>query len=169
MTTSLLTRIKAGIFYKFDAGASFGSAIDQDEGAQLVELANGTAAQQADLVYRSRRTLAASATENLDLAGSLVDVFGNTLTFVKIKAILIRASVDNTNNVVVGGAASNTFVGGFGAAANTYAVPPGGVFLVSAPAGGWTVTAATADILKVANSGGTTGVTYDIVVIGTSA
>jgi hypothetical protein len=38
-----------------------------------------------------------------------------------------------------------------------------------APVSGWAVIAGTGDILKFANSGGTTGVTYDIVIVGTSA
>lgn len=49
--------------------------------------------------------LAASASENLDLAGGLTDDFGATLTFTAIKEIIIHASSANTNNVLVGGAA----------------------------------------------------------------
>ena len=44
---------------------------------------------------------------------------------------------------------------------------PGGTLLLVAPnAAGYAVTAGTGDLLKVANSGGSTGVTYDIVIVG---
>jgi hypothetical protein len=49
--------------------------------------------------------------ENLDLSGVLANALGATLAFTAIKAILIVADSANTNNVVVGGAASNGFVG----------------------------------------------------------
>lgn len=138
---------------------------------KTIELASGTGADQADKIFSDRRTLAASASEELDLAGGLTDALGTALTFVKLKALLIIAAVANTNNVVVGGAAANGFQGPFGAANDTIAVPPGGMLLLVAPAaaGLGTVTASTGDLLKIANSGGTTGVTYDIVAIGTSA
>jgi hypothetical protein len=92
---------------------------------------------------------------------------GATLTFTKIKAILVKAAEGNTNNVVVGGAASNGWVGPFGDVSDTVAVKPGGTLLLVAPnAAGYAVTAGTGDILKVANSGAGTGVTYDIVIVG---
>lgn len=138
----------------------------------LAELANGTAAGQADRVFHDTRTLAASANEDLDLAGVLTDPLGATLTFAKVKGIIVAAASANTNNVVVGGAATNAFVGPFGAAAHTIAVRPGGVLALvcgSADATGYAVTAGTGDLLRVANSGAGSSVTYDVIVIGTSA
>jgi hypothetical protein len=51
-------------------------------------------------------------------------------------------------------------------------VRPGGVlalFTGAADANGYAVAAGATDFLRIANSGGTTGVTYDIWIIGTSA
>lgn len=134
-----------------------------------IAFTSGTSTYQVDLMFSDQRTLAASATENLDLAGGLTDPLGATLTFAKIKVIKICAARANANNVVVGGAASNTFVGPFVDATDKVAVAPGGCAVLVAPASGWTVTASTGDILLVANSGAGTGVTYDIVVLGTSS
>lgn len=134
-----------------------------------IAFSSGTSTYQVDLMFADQRTLAASATENLDMAGSLADPLGATLTFVKIKAIKICAARANTNNVVVGGAATNTFVGPFADASDKIAVAPGGCALLVAPGAGWTVTASTGDIVLVANSGAGTSVTYDIVILGTSA
>ncbi len=41
----------------------------------------------------------------------------------------------------------------FGAAGDTIAVPPGGCLLLVHPGAGWTVTAATADLLRIVNGG----------------
>lgn len=139
--------------------------------AGQIDLSSGTAAGQADKVFADQRTLAASATEDLDLAGSLADAFGATITFVKVKALLVRAAVGNTNNVVVGAAASNpwaTLLNSTG----TVALRPGAGFLAwagAADATGYAVTASTGDLLKIANSAAGTSVTYDVAVIGTSA
>lgn len=137
-----------------------------------MELADGVAAGQANRIFHDQRTLAASATEDLDLAGSLIDAFGSTLTFVKVKGLIVSAAAANTNNVIVGGASSNQFVSWAGGATHTVTVRPGAVFALFAGAAdstGYAVTAGTGDLLKIANSAGTTSVTYDVIVIGTSA
>lgn len=135
-----------------------------------LSLPNGTAAGQADLLWTDRRTIAASGTDDLDLAGSLTDVFGQAVVFARVKAILVLADSGNTNNVVIGAAASAQFVGPFGANTHTVAVQPGGVAFFLAPGTtAWAVTATTADLLRIANSGAGTGVTYDIALLGASA
>lgn len=132
--------------------------------------ADGTGAGQADRVFFDRRTLAASATEDLDLAGVLLDTYGAAITFARIKTLLIAADVGNTNNVIVGNAATNGFISWVGAATHTVTVRPGGVLLLAASdTTAYSVTATTADLLHVANSGAGTSVTYDVVLIGASA
>lgn len=131
-------------------------------------LASGTATGQVDLLYAGTRVLALSTSEDLDLAGGLTDVFGATLTFVKVKYIYIKAAAANTNNVVVGGATSNQFVGPFGAGTHTLAILPGAVLELMHPTTGWTVTPATGDLFKVLNGGAGTSVTYDLIIAGTS-
>lgn len=136
--------------------------------APLLALVNGTGLGKADLVFTDTRPLAASASESLDLAGSLTDSFGATLTFVKVKGLYVRASAGNTNDVVMGGAASNAFATMFGDPTDKVVLKPGGFILLAADVG-YTVAAGTGDLLKIANSGGTTGVNYDIAIIGASA
>lgn len=130
---------------------------------------NGVGINQADLIFSDRRTLAASANEDLDLAGVLTDPFGVVITFAKIKAILIKAASGNTNSVNIKPATTNGFLGPFNAAADTIKIPPNGIVLLTAPINGWPVTAGTADLINIANGGGTTSVDYDIIIIGTSA
>ncbi len=167
--TALRTNINHALVMTYTGTNDFGSPSFQlDAGNQAaLLLGNGTASGQANALFADQRTIGASSSENLDLAGVLVDPLGATLTFTTIKAIKIKAADANTNNVLVGGAASNTFVGPFSDATDIVAVKPGGIFMWVAPQTGATVTASTGDILKIANSGGTTGVTYDIFIIGT--
>lgn len=135
---------------------------------RTLALMPGTGNGQADLAFFDTRTLAASATEDLDLAGGLVDAFGATLTFVEICALLITAAPTNTNNVVVGAAASNGWSPIFGAATERLILRPGASFLLTHDAG-YPVVASTGDLLRVGNSGSGTPVTYTIALIGRSA
>lgn len=132
--------------------------------SELLQLSPGTnTVGKADLMFSDTRTLAASATEDLDLAGVLADAFGAVLTAAEIVAIYVKADAGNTNNVVVG-AATQPFAGPLGAT-GTYAIKPGEYYLAVSRTG-WAVGAGATDDLKIANSGGTTGVTYDVLVIG---
>lgn len=138
---------------------------------RAVSLGSGTAAGQADRVFHDRRTLAASGTEDLDLAGVLLDAFGTAITFARIKGIVVAASAGNTNNVVVGNASATQWATLL-SATGTVTLRPGAVLCAmagQADATGYAVTAGTGDLLKVANSSSGTAVEYDIVLIGASA
>ena len=129
---------------------------------------DGAGANQAQQIFCDTRTLAASANESIDLAGVLTNAFGTTLTFTKVKALIVKAADDNTNSVVVSRPASGVPI--FDAEADAITLPPGGCFAVVIPsAAGKTVTASTGDLINIANSAGTTGVTYDIIIVGAIA
>jgi hypothetical protein len=129
---------------------------------------DGVGNSQADRVWTDQRTLAASATEDLDLAAVLVDaISGAALTFATIKAVIVKAAAGNTNNVNVSRPASNG-VPLFAAAGDLIAVKPGGLFAWACPNAGVAVTPATGDLLTITNSGAGTPVTFDIILIGTS-
>jgi hypothetical protein len=124
-----------------------------------------------DVVFTDTRTLAASATEDLDLAGSLTGALGATLTFARIKAIFVSAAAANTNNVNVTRPAS-TGTPWLLAAGDGIALRPGAAFTWvsgTADATGVAVTAGTGDLVTFTNSAGTTSVTYTVVVLGCSA
>lgn len=136
-----------------------------------LELANGTGAGQADLAFTDTRTLAASGTEDLDLAGALTDPFGISQVFARVKLLVVTAAAGNTNNVVVSRPASNGFTL-FSAASDAMPIRPGGFFLLAAgeaDAVGHVVTASTGDLLTITNSSSGTAVTYSIAIVGCSA
>ncbi len=133
----------------------------------LLALTDGTGANQVNNVFSDTRSLAASGTEALDLAGTLTNAFGAVVTFTRVKALLVFAAATNMNDVIVGGAGANGFATPFGAAAHTVRVKPGGCFMLTAPdVNGYAVTAGTGDLLQVTNGAAGSGVTYDVIVIG---
>lgn len=132
-----------------------------------ISLANGTAANQSDLLYQASRQLIATS-EDLDLAGVLLDAFGSALTFIEVTGLYI----ENTNTtpgavLTVGGAAASGFISPFGAATDKIKVGPGGVLLLSSPVDGYAVTAGTFDKLKV--DAGAATITYKLGILGRSA
>jgi hypothetical protein len=147
------------------------SALDLDTATdpliinQASTLSNGTSANQASQQWHDTRTITASSTDSLDLAGSLTNAFGVTLTFTKIKGLFVRAAAGNTNDVQVTRPASNGLVW-FLAAGDGFKLQPGAWSCFYDPVG-VTVTAATGDILAIVNSGAGTSVTYDIWICGT--
>lgn len=164
--TSLLARLLSTVTRSIDL-QSGESPLNFQYG---LSFANGTGSGQADLLWTDRRTINASSNDDLDLAGTFTDVFGQAVVFARVKVIAVLASSGNTNNVVLGNAAATQFLGPFGAAAHTAAVQPGGLAWFVAPgATAWAVAAGSADLLRVANSGAGTSVTYDIAILGASA
>jgi hypothetical protein len=133
---------------------------------RILTWANGAGASQASTVWTAEHTLAASASENLDLAGGgLTDAFGAAFAPTKVRLLVVSAAAGNTNDVVVGGDANSLPF--LSVKTTTVAIPPGGVVVLAVPSlAGIAVTAGTGDIVKVANGGAGTTVTYDIVIIG---
>lgn len=164
---TLAATVAVSVTGKLSSALDLESVVSQLTKGLSVPFTDGSGAGQATNVFSDTRTLAASATENIDLAGTLTNALGAVISLTKVKALIIFAAAANTNDVVVGGAASNGFSTPFGAAAHTVKVKPGGCMVLIAPdAAGYAVVAATADLLQVANGGAGTPVTYDIIVIG---
>ena len=139
--------------------------------AYSASLASGVAAGQADRIFHDQRTIAPSSNDDLDLAGVLLDALGGTITLARVKALIVVAAAGNTNDVVVGGAAT-PFVSLFGDPTDKVKVRPGAtlaLFAGAADATGYVTAAGASDLLRVANGGAGTSVTYDVVIIGASA
>lgn len=135
-------------------------------------LQSGVAVGTADKLYQATRTITASSNDDLDLNGTtVIDSFGTAFAVVKIKGLIISAAAANTNNVILGGGASNPITSLMTGTTPALIIRPGCTFALitgQADATAYAVTAATADILRLTNSGAGTSVTYDIVVVGTS-
>lgn len=74
-------------------------------------LSQGTAAGQADTVYKKQISLVASGTTTLNLS-SLTDDFGDAIAFARLKCLYVENSKSAlSTNVAMGDAGSNPFSG----------------------------------------------------------
>ncbi len=168
---TLKTTLKTSLALSSRVAADLGSGSATRALNYALALADGTGAGQADRAFTDTRTLAASGTEDLDLAGSLGGIDGATAVFARVKAVVITADEDNVNNVNVTRPASNG-APLFLAASDGIGIRPGGVLVLAVgdeDATGYAVTASTGDLLTVTNSAAGTSVTYSIAVVGCSA
>lgn len=167
MVTSLSASVRLSVTTALSNAVGRGSVSSPVLFEASNSFANGGGAGQASRVWSAKRTLAAGASEDLDLSGGLIDAFGATPAMVKIKGIIIVAAAGNSNDVVMGGAPSNAMAAMFGSATDTVKVRPGALFgLVTADAAGYAVDPDTGDLLRIANGGGGTPVTYTIFLVG---
>lgn len=134
--------------------------------ASLLTFTNGTGDYQCNTQWVAQRVVAAAANDDIDLAGGIADAFGDTITFTKIKAMLIQ-NLSGTGTLVVGGA-TNPFSSWLGSGTDTLVLPPYAAQLLVYPLGGYAVTAGTGDILRVAfpAAGPPASITYNIILWG---
>lgn len=143
-------------------------------------LTDGTGDDKAEQVWFDERTLAAGADEDLDLAGGLTDPFGDTITFTKIKALLVLNTSDELSTptdaeIQVGGGdtgdgtnAWDTWITSTAADGSEAVKVPvgGGHMLFNRLAAGFAVTAGVGDLLRIKNNDGSDQAQYQIMVVG---
>lgn len=140
---------------------------------KIQKITDGTTTNKADILFCDERSISTGANDDIDLAGSLTDAFGVTITAAEIVAILvinapISGSANSTDLTI--GAGANPFIGFLGATDTIGPIKPGGFFMLGAghASGIGAVTAGTGDILRIANSSGAT-VTYQIAILARTA
>jgi len=142
-------------------------------------LADGNGADEANQVYQDKATVAASTEASYDLAASLVDDFGGTITFTIIKAIMVINTSTTASVLHVGGGtgadgtnAFDTWIqsaagAGVGDGSERILLRPGGLFLLWAPdATGYAVTGGTADKLIIKERSALAGGAFELTIIG---
>ena len=141
---------------------------------QTISLTDGTGANQGDILFLDERTVTTGADDDIDLSGALTDTFGTTVAAAEMVALFVInkpiSGTANTTDLTIGGG-SNPFVGFLGGTTPTVGpIKPGGMFMLAAgdAAGIGTVTASTADILRISNSAGASA-TYQIGFIARTA
>lgn len=135
---------------------------------RAIDLANGVAKDQANVLYSSTQAIGTGATVSLDFAGGgLTDAFGAAVAPVKVKCVYLAAAAANTTTVTAMGDTNN--IPFLSTKATTFALPPGAIYLYCDPSlAAVAVTAATGDILKLVNAAGATA-NVDVVILGTSS
>jgi len=113
--------------------------------------------------------VAAGTADNLDLAGSLTNPFGETITFTHLRVIILAIDAPDGNKSLHFGprGQANAWQGPFaGVSATDYIIVSDSLFIVNlSGTNGWPVTAGTADILGIYNPG-LSAVTYRIWLLG---
>lgn len=142
----------------------------------LVQLVDGTGEGQANIAFMDERTVLTAANDDIDLAGVLTDAFGATVAGAEIVCLFVinkpRLDTDaaNTTNLTIG-VGTNPVTGYLGGTTPTIGpIRPGDFVMFGGPnVGGFgVITAATGDILRIANSAGATA-KYQIGLIARNA
>jgi len=165
---SLVTNLSFRLGFNFEGTVGGVTGQFQPEFNVTDQLTSGTGLDEADVLWFAKARSLAATTEELDLAGSLSDAYGSTVTAAKVKGLFIKNNSTTAGETLkIGGAAANAFLL-FDNATDIYELGPNGIFFVWEPSlAGLPVTASTGDLLKM-DSGAST-LTYDIAVWGTSA
>lgn len=166
-----------GITYNFTQALASTVPGSANTGAQIASaytakfITSGTSADQVDLAYGTTLTLVASTPQTIDMR-SLTDLYGNSITFARVRALFFRnrATTDGYT-VTLGNAASNAW---------TSLLPSTSTMLVypsSSTNDGWTAivapnttgisTGSSNKSLKI--DPGSQNITFDIVALGCSA
>lgn len=171
LTTDLRLSLRAAL----TGVADFGSPASYPDMSLAYSTADGTAANQADIIWMDERTVASGANDDIDLA-PITNAIGQSQTPVELVGIILvnapKSGAANTTNLTIG-AGTNPVTPAFlgGTTPTVGPIRPGGIFMIwnsESAAGFGAVTAATADILRVANSAGASA-TYQIAFVGRTA
>jgi hypothetical protein len=169
LTTKLLAQLSAT-----QTGANdFGGPTFNPRMQQLITLIDGTTAGAANLAFFDQRAVASATNDDIDFAGVLTDAFGVTFAAAELVALfIINAPISgaaNTTNLTLGQGSSNPILL-FGGTSPTRVIKPGGfLFMGESDATGLaTVTAGSADTLRIANGSGAVN-NYQIGVIARNA
>lgn len=144
------------------------ASVDATKPTQVINFAptnafsHGTGANQADNRWEKTASLAATSV-TWDLTGGVVDKFGNTLTFTKVKSLIIHntSTTAGENLTLTGDFFDTNFTS---AGTFSHVLGPLGIFPVSSPGVGLTVTSGSSDAVKI--DAGASTITYEISVLG---
>ena len=131
-------------------------------------LSDGLIIDKCDLVYAAKSVaISGSGTNNLDVAGSLSDFYGSTITAVKLKFFYLKNLSTTPGDILRLGNDTNELL--LWSAGATQDIGPNGFVLIWEPSlAGIPVTATTGDILKILEVAGNAN-TYDVAFGGVSA
>lgn len=134
-----------------------------------LELSDGTGLDEGDILWFDQdRILAGLTSENIDVAGTLSDAYGDTFTAVKIKFFYFHNKSVTPGDILELGGGSNPLLLWKDGSDIDSVGPNGRRFMWEPAAAGKAVTAGTGDLLQV-NNISSNSIDYDIIIVGTSA
>ncbi|MFB0523915.1 MAG: hypothetical protein ACETVZ_00115 [Phycisphaerae bacterium] len=165
MSTNLTGRTSVVIDLKNIKALDLNEVLDELGIDSGIKWTFGTGANQANILFHDKRTIAQSASETLDLyaSGSLKDAFGDALTMAAIKFLYIKnTSADLTVSVFGGGSLDLLIMGG---TTDSEQLPPGSFMMWACPTAAGIVTTVNKN-LKLAVSAGTGSAIIEVVALG---
>lgn len=146
------------------------NTIDQSsQGYSGPVLNTGTGAGNANVKYSAQLTIAASATQTLNLA-ALTDNFGNALDFVRIKQLYIEnSSIGKSSAIAVGNAGTNPFAGIWSPGTATISIRNGAHLHVGVAQDATGYAVGTGTNLLITNDDASNAATVNVVLIGCNA
>lgn len=125
-------------------------------------IASGSGTGQANKHFHDQYTISASGTQAVDLAGSVTNAFGQTVSFTRLKALLVVNS--GATDITIEPNVSSGFSAMF---ADVVTIKAGGVFLLAGfDSSGYTVASGSADQLLITNLSSGASATVSVVAIG---
>ena len=158
--------------YSYSKTTTLGGPVaNSDSYSYSVTYTHGTGAGAAQYIYADLLSIAASGTTSLDLnavAGTpLTDVFGDDITFAKVKLIYINLTTTTAAASITVGGNANGLINWVGAANDKIRIRnDGAFFLACKDATGYAVTAATGDILDITNESSTLAASVIVYIVG---
>jgi hypothetical protein len=159
---------------KVSLRVDFLEALAQDLGAKqfnltkslLLSLDDGSGLNQVSKLYADDFSQIQSVNTDLDLNPGPTGAFA-AVAFTTLKGIIVFAGSANPGNLIIGNV-TNGIVAPFGAATHSQSVSPGGFYANLNPsATGWTVTAGTQDLVRIASAATAGTYTGSIILLGT--
>lgn len=172
-TTLSVPTVAAKIVWDYESVQSWGNSVNAAQFSYSQAYTAGTGANQADTIYLTTGTIAASGSTTIDLT-ALTDIYGNNISFARVKALYFELQTTTTaSSVSIGNAAANQALQGaanfLDAGTDIIRVLNGGCLFFSA---GPSSTAFTVDSthksLKFLNNDGSNTATYRLCIVGAS-
>ena len=171
MTDTLSVDVKTSLEWLFQDVDQLTTISDASKLAFKHSFVDGKSDDEADVLWHDERTIAVATSDDLDLTALTRTMFGSvsTVNIASIKAFLIVNTASTAGqDLTLGAAASNAWIGPLGAGTHTLDVPADSSALLVNRKNGWSVADGTSDVLRIANSG-TSDITYRIAIVGTSS
>jgi hypothetical protein len=132
--------------------------------------ASGTAAGQVDRRYVAQLTIAAAGNTVLNLS-SLSDVYGNSMSFLRVKELYVELTKATAAASILIGGATNPFVNWITVGTTQLRLRNGMAFFLGdcADATGYVVTPTTGDQFKLTNEDAGLAATVNLMILGCSA
>lgn len=165
--TMNFTRFQTQLFMGWDmtlTGDLQSGIITGAFGGNLPAITFGTGNLQINNLFADSRTLAASANDDLDLIGVLLNIKSEVISFTAIKGVyVLNTSAAAATKLIIGGATGTT----------AWTVPwqaqIANRFAWEDYYSGEPVVAGTGDVLRITNADAVNAAAYDIVIVGVSS